>query len=410
MKKILNLQPIHLLITMILLYSITAITPRLISRYLTTYFYLGVMALCLLLLILSYEKKLADEYIFLMIPFFMWKIWVYLVSSPSLVYWVYGVILDFVPIMIGLSITRKLDYRSTKYFSIVIVLAVTVTMITTYFGLLQYPNAARYIATVADSNEALFVRYNMMNIGGYDFVYTTVLLYPLVIYAYKRGKINLFWTVIIAVLELIFIITSVYTTAFLLWIVSSIFIFFRKDLKVRNLVFVAIFAFIFVVGLSELVSNGLKAIADLVGNDDISDRLYSLADGKTGLENADDNRWEVWTISFNEFIRHPLFGNMAYGGGGHSFFLDTLAEYGLFGGAMIGVMLVMIFRVFFSPYRNTKGYGYVVWMFIQVMILMVVNPTIWLYQLCLYIPVLLALINKGDTENESAMGNQLGIA
>ena len=394
MKKIPNLHSIHLLITLILLYSITAITPRLISRYLTTYFYLGVMVLCILLLMLSYEKKLSDEYVFLMIPFFMWKVWIYLVTSPSLVYWIYGVVLDFIPIVIGLSIAQKIDYKSIKFFSTIIILALIVTMITTFFGLLRYPNAARYLATVADSNEAQYIQYNMMNIGGYEFVYTTVLLYPLVIYAYKRGNINLFWTLIIVVFELIFIVTSAYTTALLLWIISTIFIFFRKNLKARNLIFVAVFALILLIGLSGLVSNGLKAIADLIGNDTISDRLYALAGGKTGLENAEDNRWELWMLSLNEFVKHPFFGNMSFEGGGHSFFLDTLAEYGFFGGAMIGIVLVMIFRVFFMPYRNTKGYGYVVWMFIQTMILMVFNPTIWFYQLCLYIPVLLALINK----------------
>ena len=50
-------QTICALIVVIILYSITSIVPRLISSYMTTYFYLAIMGLCLLLLMISRGKK-----------------------------------------------------------------------------------------------------------------------------------------------------------------------------------------------------------------------------------------------------------------------------------------------------------------------------------------------------------------
>jgi len=405
-KTGLNLQIIMLLITVILVYSITAIVPRLISTYLTTYFYLIVLALCFVLVLVSRGEKSFNEYIVLVIPFIIWKLLIYFIERPSIIDWGYTALVDFTPIVLGLFIAKRLEFDKIKFLAIVIILSVLITMLTTYIGLQQYPDAARYMATVANPNEAQFVRYNMMNIGGYNFVYITVLLYPLVIYAYKREKIKLFWVIVFAVLELMVIIATSYTTALLLWMLSTVFIFFNKGFKVKNLIIVVVLAILLFFVLWDLIAAGLELLADNIGSKDIADRLRDLAGGGEGLSESEDPRLELYLRSLNTFIAHPIIGSLGGGTGGHSFLLDNLAKYGLIGVALFGTLYTVIFRKFYMPYKNTKGYGYIVWMFVQALILSTVNTGMWLYVLCLYIPTLLAFIDRGGPR-ENIVGSKL---
>ncbi|MBO7525800.1 MAG: hypothetical protein J6T42_03265 [Clostridia bacterium] len=133
----------------------------------------------------------------------------------------YKIILDILPIVLGLYILKRCDHAIIRFFSLVLILTIIVTMITTYIGIGTYPNSARYLATVANANDSLFIKYNMANIGGFEFIYTISLLYPIAIYAYIRRKINAIIMFIISVSILTLIIESSYTTAFLMWMISS---------------------------------------------------------------------------------------------------------------------------------------------------------------------------------------------
>ena len=399
-------QTIIFLITVIILYSVTAIVPRLISTYFTTYFYLAVMGLCLLLLLISRGKKSIDEYVILIIPFLFWYALMYLVSKPSLTDWVYKIILDFIPIVIGLYVLKRCDHALVRVFSVVIIVAIVATMITTYTGIQTYPDAARYLATVSNPNDSLFVKYNMANIGGYEFIYTVCLLYPVAIYAYKKRRINAFFMFAISASILILVIESSYTTAFLMWFVSSILLFFKREFKAQFLILIAVVAVLIFAVFADYISDGLRFLSTKIDNKDMSERLRDLAGGREGLAKSEDPRWEQWMRSITDFIKYPLLGNMTSAGGGHSFILDTLAEYGLLGATLVGIMYTIIFRKFFLPFKTAKGYGYVVWSFIQTLILSLVNTGMWLYVLCLFMPTLFAFIDKGERKNEGSLGRE----
>ena len=409
MRKSLTTQLIDLFVTVILAYTVTAIVPRWMSTYLSTYFYMLVVVLCIFLVVILRGKSSLNEYIILIIPFLLWKLLVFFATKPSLIDWGYTSLLDFTPIILGLFITKRLDYSQSRYFSIVLILLIVVTMLTTYIGNEANPNAARYMATVADPNEAEYVKYNLLNIGGFEFIYTIVLLYPILIYAYKLGKINLFLTLVFAVFELLVIVESEYTIAFLLWLISTPFLFFNRNFKARYLIIVGVFTAFVLFFLSSAISQGLRALAEIVPSKDIAQRLEALAGGESALQEFDDNRLELYLLSINTFLSHPLFGALTSGGGGHSFILENLARFGLVGAVIFVTLYAVIFKKFFLPYKNAKGYGYIVWVFVQTLILSTFNPGMWLYVLCLYVPVLLKFITGGEA-HESALGSQYGIA
>ena len=400
--KSLTQQLIHTLIAVIIAYTLTAIVPRVISTYLTTYFYLIVLVLCLLLVIVSRGASSINEYVVMIIPFLLWKVLLYLTTKPSLIDWAYQIVVDFTPIIVGLYIVRRLDIKSAKFFSVIIILAVVITSLTTYMGLIEDPSAARYLATVSDPNESKFVRYNMMNIGGYEFIYTTVLLYPVWIFAFKRGKIKKVYMAAIVIAELLLIIQSGYTTAFLLFLITSSFLFFSREFNEKYLILVGIIAIVLFFLLFDLLSQGLSALANVIENQEISSRLKDLSSGREGLEQSEDPRLKLYLTSLNTFINKPLLGSLGGGIGGHSFVFDTLATYGLLGAVIFIVLYTIIYKRFYLPYKNAKGYGFIVWMFVQTIILSTVNTGMWLYVLCLFIPVLLYfIVGKEKVKNSS---------
>ena len=202
-------------------------------------------------------------------------------------------------------------------------------------------------------------------------------------------------------------IQSGYTTAFLLWMLSTAFFFFNRDFKAKYLVAVIIIAVLIFLVLFELISQGFRSLAEIIDNKTISERLIDLAGGKRGLEQSEDPRLELYMKSINTFFAHPIFGSMGGGIGGHSFFLDNLGKYGLFGVVLFVPMYVVIYRKFYEPYRNTTGNGFIIWMFIQTLILSLVNTGMWLYVLCFFIPTILSSINKGEKKIEGSVGRKL---
>ena len=402
----LSIQLAHLLIIVIIVYSLTAIFPRIISRYLTTYFYLLVLVLCFILIFFSRGKDSLNEYLVLVVPFVIWKVFVFFLERQDIISWAYGSVLDIAPVVIGMFSIKRLEYGKIKFLSFVIILAVLATLITTYIGLQQYPTASRYLATVGDASDEWNVRFNMMNIGGYEFIYSTVLMYPIVIYAYKRRKIHLVFAIIFAVFELLVIINSGYTIALLFWMISTMFFFFGRNFRLMGLFFVVVIALVFILFFSDIISDGLKFLADNIDNRYISQRLSALAGGRGGLESSDDNRLELYLLSLNTFIRSPIIGSLGTGFGGHSFILDFLARYGLIGGVLLYSMYYVIFKRFYLPYKNTQGYGYIVWIFVQTLMLSAINTGMWLYILCLFVPILLTFINGGGHDREGALDSK----
>ena len=100
----------------------------------------------------------------------------------------YQVLLFLLPACIGFYLATHRFF--VDFFAVFLILAVCVTCMTTIIGCIAHPDAARVLATTKSSQDPLAILYEMQNIGGYGFVYSTVLLYPFVILAYKMKKLH----------------------------------------------------------------------------------------------------------------------------------------------------------------------------------------------------------------------------
>ena len=343
-----------------------------------------------------------SEYILPILPIVVWRLLQYVVHGSELISWGYESLLNIAPMILGCFLVRKSDYKVKKYFCIVLLLSFLITAITTIIGLQRYPDASRYLA-LAESYDDAFIRYSFMNIGGYDFVYSAILLYPLAIYAYKNGKMSLWLFIVIFFTLLVLILNAGYTTALILFSVSSVLMFLKRNLSVKNILFVIIISTILMIIFSNVISKLLNDLANVIENKDISERLRDLSNGTEGIEQGEDNRIYYYRLSLKVFLGDPIFGRM-FGklyGGGHSFILDSLAEYGLVGGAIILYIYVTVYKNFFKQHRKEKGFGYILWSFMQVILLSALNPGMWLYVLCLYIPIIVSYLTADNEENFS---------
>lgn len=409
MLKTNKITTITLLIFVVLAYHIMPIVSRFFSAYLTTYAYLAVVLVTILSVLLIGKQDFIVGMLPILLPLLMLNVLIYFSTSPALVLWGYTLLLDILAFMLGIYILQFYDYKLIRILTFFILILYGITALTTIIGLNENPDAARYLATVADASEEDSVRYGFMNIGGFQFVYAVALIYPAIVYGFKRKKIHVAVLVIYAVLDFLLVVNSGYTIALLLFIASTVFVFFRKDLTVKSVIIIFVVTLLASLLVFPLVSYLLNALADVIGNETIAERLRDLAGGREGLEASEDNRLALYMTSITSFLTHPIFGGMFNGVsiGGHSEILDKIAQYGVFGLLALVLIYRAIYRMFFKVYKNQTGYGYVFWIFMQAVILSVLNPGMWIYQLALMIPVILAYINQKENKNEGSLDSKL---
>ncbi len=399
---------LELLIIIILAYSIMPIVSRIFSMYLTTYAYLAVVIFTLLAIVVLQGQNFIVQIISIIFPILMLQFLIYVVSSPSLILWAYGILTELLAVIVGFFILKIEDYKIVRVFTFLLFLFLLITAITTIIGLQNDPEAARYLATVAEADDEKNVKYNLMNIGGYEFVYTFALIYPAVIYGFKRKKINIIVLIAYIILDIVLIINTGYTIALLLFIMSTVFVFLRRDISVKAIIAIIIISILVMIVFFPLVARGLEALADVIDNETIATRLKDLAGGKEGLEASEDNRLERYMMSFNSFLSHPIFGGMfnPVSLGGHSFILDRIAQYGMFGVFALIFIYRAIYIKFYRPYKNKKGYGFVFWTFLQSIILSFVNTGMRISVLALFVPIIFTYVDKKGNKYENSLDSK----
>lgn len=390
--KQLNIKDIVLLY--MLVFSIMPMVPRATSRYLTTYFYMLVVSVAVLFIFATCRLSNVRKFVLLLLPFVVYEVMVMVSKNSSDILLAgYQLLLFIVPVCVGFYLVT--NRFMSGFFAAVMAVCFCITCITTTIGCSVFPDAARVLASTATSQDATAVMYDRMNIGGYNFVYPMVMLYPYVVLAFKMKRLHFIPMVIFTVLAYVTVIYAAYTYAMLLLMMSTLLFFIRKDISVsRFFLLLAVFA-VTVLLFRTTIAALLNVFGDFIGNSAMTDRINALFLGKDAVEGFDDDRAALYWHSINLFWKNPLFGALFETKkvtGGHSFILDNLALYGLVGGGLMMLMYRGIFRVFVSPLRRMRGYCFVLWAFFQTILLSFINTGMWQNNLCFYSPILLCAI------------------
>lgn len=228
-----------------------------------------------------------------------------------------------------------------KYLLVLLV----VTSFTTLLGLISNPDASRLLASGnTDSNRTI----QIMNIGGYGFIYAATIATPWIIYKFREEKKASYIFALVVIGLCIF--KSSYTTAILLFICcvgASIFIIKSsgRNKFIRSLLTVLVLGLF---ALLILTSNIFWELAlNIVdGNDILVERIANLRDLFVSKSTEGDIsfRGRLYSMSWQGFLNNPILGNIFSSAptnlGYHSEIIDLLGGCGIVG--LIALVITVI--------------------------------------------------------------------
>lgn len=390
-----QLQPIWMvLFSLIILHTLMPVAGRVISTFLTTYFLL----LVVLLLLCYFLKWRSNWWINLLSPLiFIAAIHSFYSISHGqpLIINIYGALLSFCPILIGLRIQSLPSYQTKKLYNISAI-AVAITVLTTIYGLSLHQGASRVLATISDSNDPRLVQYEWLNIGGFAFTYILLTIYPIVI-GFVRETYNKLWLKIIIIGGLAtYYLKAEYMTGLMGFILISSLWFIPRSFSHKRVFFLCGSALLLFLVLKGPIANILYDSAASSNSSVLQDRFRYMADNLAGVENTSDVglREDALMASFNGFLHSPILGNWykSEGIGGHSYIMDFMSLYGIIGLILIIKSYKVIFRHFYLQYKETPYYIYALMSFVTAIILSIVNTGNHWFELTLLVPLTLKII------------------
>lgn len=297
---------------------------------------------------------------------------------------VYSILLVFFPIFLSFFLFNKEKYGMLKKLAVAVLIMLVITGITTFAGLIVYPELARDLA--AFSNDNIIAISTNYNIGGYDTVYCIVLAIPLYCLTVEKKittGIKKIFEIFIFIFSLVFIIKTQYTTAMLLGIVSCGMIIVIRKFDLKRLGILALVGLVILGAYKGEISDGLKKASNNIESQSISQRLDELAKALDGGKVTGEDmtaRGNAYGKSIEAFSRHPFLGTWISSDdielGGHSTVLDLIAGVGLPGFLLILYTFFYIEKLMLNRIENEITRKYVGIFLVVYIILAVVNPII----------------------------------
>lgn len=309
--------------------------------------------------------------------------------------YIYGMAQLFIYPLLALYFIRNGTSKSVRRIFIVVGISYIITGITTYIGCQIFPNASRNIAAMLNSEDpGLYAIYMKYNIGSFSFIYTLVLILPLLVYLIRDKKINVIIGLICMVIIIMTILASEYTTALLFLFICLISFFIPKYFGVKKNIWVIIGVLVLFFAGKPFLGQILESLANAVSSETIADRLSNLTlfftNGTQHIDGDLESRVTIYNLSMDAFFESPIWGSRQAKVGGHSYILDCLGKYGLLGLIAMVIMYRRMFNAFFKPWSNRKCYGYICLLFMIALSFAALNPKDNLVVLTFIVPLFVA--------------------
>jgi len=263
---------------------------------------------------------------------------------------------------------------------------VVFTSVVTLKGLINMPYLARSIKSSGE--ETMLLR--SQGIGGYELIYFLVFINIIlffIIFNRKKFKLNFRNKIIVCILFILFNITVLYSnyfTALLMTIISFIIIMITKNRGVLGKIFLGVIGFLFLIFSKNIFVYITNLLIAMLGNGRTVERLIDLQlniMNYGGGESIFLERMPTIKLSWDAFLHNPILGmvtkpitndgSFLIGFGQHSYFIDTLALYGVFIG-LINIFIIL-FPFFIAFKKNKTLYSLNKAMMISTVILLFMN-------------------------------------
>ena len=335
-----------------------------VGYYMPSIVYLGVFGLSTVLLLPLFRYKAAWTIAGMFAVSLLALISRLLDSTSSGALYLYGELQIYLYGIITLRVIAGGDKKACRRMFVIIMVMYLITAVTTYIGTINYPGAARMMATLS-SSDLLYRTYVKENIGNFIFVYELVLLTPLLIYLTRSKWVKPIIGYLLIAFVGVVIVATEYGMAVMLYFASLLLLVFPKLTSKKLMILLLVLVLVFVVG-AELVANAFEQLSLSVESETLAERFLAVAEtlrGEDDLSSATgESRIELYTKSLESFWDTALLGKWGRGSiGGHSFAFDTIGNYGLLGVGGLIIMFLTIYKLCLKPCRDEEFFPYLLW-------------------------------------------------
>ena len=296
-----------------------------------------------------------------------------------------------IPIIISFYLISNSYRKTIKILLIYSIVFMTITSITTIYGLITYPEASKDMATGMHGDTQLMVYYSK-NIAGFDFIYMIPIVLPLFFPIYKKHKVN--WMLLsIALIPMIYsVYVSQYAIALVSVMISLSSIIFHRFISPKFFLTFAVFTILSLVIFKTYVADLFYFLAVNVNSYELTHRFNALGNSIMGLDVIEDvfvYRLYAYMTSISTFLANPIVGGLVSNSvkvGGHSFILDILASYGTFGIFALFFAYRKIMQVFYIPFKSLFHYKFMLWSFFLSILLSIFNTSANFFAIGLFVP------------------------
>ena len=276
------------------------------------------------------------------------------VSGSNFSTWIHSAPADlYLPFVCAGLLAYILINRDRKLLYVVLVIAFLFIIYTAYKTTLADTNASRHFAGNAQTiNDLYIVAQNLEeSVMGYAHIHALPFVMVGLICVFRRG--DKIWMKIAAVpvafVCLYALIKSGYTTATICMGLTIVVSCINAKNRMISLIFLALAFVVFVI----LVKTGIflnilevtvKPLLDPRSN--LASKIDEFAAMQTTVNGSEywNGRSYLYVWSFETFLSHPIFGAGKGSAGGHSYFIDLMADYGLIYFIPYVIYYVMTFK------------------------------------------------------------------
>lgn len=291
---------------------------------------------------------------------------------------IYSNMYSILPLIICFYLIVNNQFKIISYILLEVFVFIIITVISSIFGLHEFPFASRELAS-GMSGDPKFMVYCSRNIAAFDFTYLIPIILPMLFLVFIPKKLNIFLVVFLIIVVVNFIILTQYATAIIFTFLSLLSLVFASNFSKKKFFILTLIVSIFFLFLRPIIGELFFYIATNNTSPDVAIRFMALGEKLLGIESSNDAyllREEVYNKSINVFLSDPFFGGVIHGNkniGGHSFIIDLITSYGLLGFMALYFTYRQIFRKLYVPFKNESYYGYMVWSMILSIVLAILN-------------------------------------
>lgn len=302
------------------------------------------------------DRFISKDLIWLYI-FFVYQFWAYYASGIQFNYvnCLTQAMEFLVPIVIAPSVLPDAFQKEKKILVRFSIITTLITIFLTLFYVITVDADIIRNMVVVSAWEGLdAVRgYWKLGICSYAFALIMMCVPPVLISRYFIVQKHKILYLLSALLVLYFVYASQVTTTFFISVFMVVIVLATRKMSVQETFLITIV--FMVVGLF-LLSTILPVLMQLFNIEtEIGSHLAGMYEFifEGGVSSNDayavDGRVELYNASYHVFLNNPLFGSVSSKGGGHTYFFDNLAKYGIIG-------TTPLFLFFYYRFKKTLAY------------------------------------------------------